>query len=192
MLWLSNFGRMIINDATESRKDNSCSTGSKHFLARPGTNQWKENPEYLPKKSLRRFSRNCGFTLVELMVVIVIIGLLSGVVTISVRSYLIRSKQNVAKLEISKISQALETFYSTYDRYPTNQEGLDVLSRPSDEFVEGILPFLPGDPWGHSYEYVSPGKTRAYDVTCYGADHREGGSGADKDITSNDIGDRGP
>ena len=121
------------------------------------------------------------------MVVIVIIGLLSGVVTISVRSYLIRSKQNVAKMEISKIGQALETFYTTYDRYPSNQEGLAILAQPSEEFAEGILTFLPEDPWGNAYEYVSPGKTKAYDVTCYGADHREGGTGGDKDITSNDL-----
>ncbi|EMI25184.1 general secretion pathway protein G [Rhodopirellula europaea SH398] len=123
----------------------------------------------------------------ELMVVIVILGLLSGVVTISVRSYLIRSKQNVAKMEISKISQALETFYTTYDRYPTNQEGLDVLASPSDEFAEGILTFVPSDPWGNPYEYVSPGRSTPYDVSCYGADHREGGTAADRDITSGDL-----
>lgn len=138
----------------------------------------------------KRTSTRRGFTLVELMVVIVIIGLLSGVVTINVRSYLIRSKQNVAKLEISKISQALETFYTTYDRYPSNQEGLAVLSQASEEFAEGILTFLPTDPWGNPYEYVSPGKVKAYDVTCYGADHREGGAGAEKDITSADLGNR--
>ncbi|MEO1527319.1 MAG: type II secretion system major pseudopilin GspG [Planctomycetota bacterium] len=128
-----------------------------------------------------------AFTLMELMVVIVIIGLISGVVTVSVRSYLIQSKQQVAKLEISKICQALETFYTTYDRYPSNQEGLTVLATPSDDFAEGILAFLPADPWGNPYEYVSPGRERPYDVTCYGADSREGGAGAAKDITSNDL-----
>lgn len=148
-----------------------------------------------PTNHLQRLRRTCcrsrrGFTLVELMVVIVIIGLLSGVVTISVRSYLIRSKQNVAKMEISKISQALETFYTTYDRYPTNQEGIASLIAESDEFPSGILTFLPTDPWGHDYEYVSPGKTRPYDIVCYGADHREGGASADKDLRSEDLGAR--
>ena len=132
-----------------------------------------------------------AFTLVELMVVIVIIGLLSGVVTISVRSYLIRSKQNVAKMEISKVSQALETFYTTYDRYPTNQEGLTILANKNDDFADGILPFVPQDPWGNHYEYVSPGKTRPFDIICYGADNREGGDGANKDIISDDLGKRG-
>ncbi len=135
--------------------------------------------------------RRRAFTLVELMVVIVILGLLSGVVTMSVRSYLISSKQNVAKMEISKVCQALESFYIAYDRYPTNQEGLAVLSEPSEKHAEGILSFIPADPWGNPYEYVSPGKTKPYDVTCYGADHREGGTGADKDISSNEIGQRG-
>ncbi len=134
-----------------------------------------------------RLARRNAFTLVELMVVIVIIGLLSGIATLSVRSYLIRSKQNVAKTEIAKLGQALETFYTTYDRYPNNQEGLAILARPSQEFAEGILTFLPDDPWGNPYEYVSPGKTKPYDVTCYGADHQEGGAGADQDITSNDL-----
>lgn len=132
----------------------------------------------------RQASTRSGFTLVELMVVIVIIGMLSGVVTISVRSYLIRSKQNVAKLEISKLSQALETYYSTYDHYPTSQEGLRVLAEPSDEFPDGLLQFIPSDPWGNAYEYISPGRSTPYAITSYGADHREGGSGADTDITS--------
>lgn len=134
--------------------------------------------------------RSYGFTLVELMVVIVILGLLSGVVTVSIRSYLIRAKQNVARVEISKICQAMETFYTTYDRYPTNQEGLDILGQPSEEFAEGILTFVPTDPWGHEYEYVSPGKTRPYDIYCFGADHREGGAGADKDLTSDELANR--
>ncbi len=128
-----------------------------------------------------------GFTLVELMVVIVIIGLLSGIVAVNVRSYLVSSKQNVARTQMSKLCQALETFYTAYDRYPTNQEGLQVLGESSEKFVEGILPRIPKDPWGHPYEYVSPGKSDPYDVTSYGADHREGGTGADLDLKSSDL-----
>ena len=144
---------------------------------------------YLQSKPLKCRQRR-AFTLVELMVVIVIIGLLSGVVTMSVRSYLIRSKQNVAKMEISKMCGALEMYYSTYDRFPTTQQGVEVLSQSSDEFTDGLLSFVPVDPWGNEYEYVSPGKTKPYDIICYGADHREGGDGANKDINSNQIGER--
>ncbi len=127
-----------------------------------------------------------GFTLVELMVVIVILGLLSGVVTVSVRSYLIRSKQNIARMEISKLSQGLETFYTTFDRYPSNQEGLAVLAQPSEEFTEGILTFLPTDPWNQPYEYVSPGRQAPYEIVSFGGDHREGGTGGDTDIRSDE------
>lgn len=137
---------------------------------------------------IRTVKSRTGFSLVELMVVIVIIGLLSGVVTISVRSYLIRSKQNVAKLEISKICSALETFYITFDRYPTSQEGLEILAEKSDEFPDGLLPFIPNDPWRNAYEYVSPGQSMPYEVICYGADNREGGTGADLDMTSGEGG----
>src|SRR5579872_7562448 len=88
-----------------------------------------------------------AFSLVELMVVIVIIGLLAGVATISVRSYLVRGKQNVARLEISKICQALETFYGHFDHYPTAEEGIAALATKSDAFPDGLLNKVPLDPW---------------------------------------------
>lgn len=128
-----------------------------------------------------------AFTLVELMVVIVIIGLLAGAVTLSVRSYLIASKQNVAKMDISKICSALDSFYAVYDRYPSNEEGIDILAAPSDKFPSGILTRVPSDPWGRPYEYNYPGKDGAYDVVSSGADGREGGSGADEDISNADL-----
>lgn len=135
----------------------------------------------------RLATRRRAFTLVEMMVVLVILGLLTGAVTLSVRGYLITAKQNMAEVEISKVCEALETFYTMHDRYPTNQEGLEILTRPSEKFAEQILESVPSDPWGHPYEYVSPGKSRPYDVLCYGADHKEGGAGADKDVTSDDV-----
>ncbi|WP_040592140.1 type II secretion system major pseudopilin GspG [Schlesneria paludicola] len=131
-----------------------------------------------------------AFTVVELMVVIVIIGLLAGVVTISVRSYLIRSRQNVAKMEIAKICQALETFYAQFDRYPTNEKGIAALTEKSTAFADGLLSKVPVDPWGNAYEYQSPGRKGAYEVVSYGADHREGGTGADTDISSDDLSDQ--
>jgi general secretion pathway protein G len=134
----------------------------------------------------RSYSR-LGFSLVELMVVIVIIGLLSGVVTISVRSYLVRGKQTVARMEISKIAQAIDTFYGHYDRYPTNEESVSVLVEKSDAFPDGLLNKVPVDPWGHPYEYNYPGRSGPYDLVCYGADHQEGGMGADADISGSEI-----
>ncbi len=130
-----------------------------------------------------------AFTLVELMVVIVIIGLLAGAVTVGVRSYLISGKQSVAKMEIAKICQAIDTYYSLMNKYPENNEGLEVLATPSDKFVDGLLNKVPLDPWGHAYEYHQPGKTGPYEVVCYGADGREGGEGPDQDLSSADLDD---
>jgi general secretion pathway protein G len=134
-----------------------------------------------------RKARRGGFSLVELMVVIVIIGLLSGVVTMSVRSYLVRGKQTVAKMEIAKIAQAIDTFYGQFDRYPTSDEGLEVLVEKSDAFPDGLLNKMPVDPWKHAYEYVYPGQNGPYELVSYGADHQEGGTGADADISNTDT-----
>jgi len=126
-----------------------------------------------------------AFTLVEIMVVIVIIGLLAGAVTLSVRAYLHKAKQNVARKDISTVVTALETFYSLHDRFPTSDEGLAVLARPSDELPEPLLAAEPKDPWGRPYQYNAPGRGGApYEVVTYGADGREGGDGIDADISS--------
>lgn len=128
-----------------------------------------------------------AFSLVELMVVLVLIGLLAGVATVNVRHYLIRGKRNAAKAEIHTICLALDTFYSTYGRYPSNAEGLDVLTTPSEQLSEPLLTKRPVDPWGKPYQYLNPGRSgSAYEVICYGGDGREGGEGADADITNVD------
>ena len=134
-----------------------------------------------------RSQMSAGFTLVELMVVIAILALLASIVGVSVKTFLTKSKQNIAKIEIGKFSQALDTFYTSFDRYPTNEEGLQALTEHTDEFTEGLLPFLPKDPWGTAYEYRSPGATQAYEIISFGADKRQGGDGADRDITSMDL-----
>jgi general secretion pathway protein G len=121
------------------------------------------------------------------MVVIVIIGLLSGVVTVSVRSYLTRGKQTVARVEIAKIAQAIDTFYSHFNRYPTNEEGLSVLLEKTDAFPDGLINKLPIDPWGHAYEYNYPGHEAPYDLVSYGADHQEGGTGAEADLSNTEV-----
>lgn len=128
-----------------------------------------------------------AFTLVELMVVIVIIGLLAGAATMSVRSYLIRGKQSVARMEIAKISQALDTYYTAYDKYPTSDHGLRALVEESDEFPDGLISKVPKDPWGKDYVYLQPGRETAYEVVSYGADMQEGGDGANRDVTSLEV-----
>ncbi|NQU74916.1 MAG: type II secretion system major pseudopilin GspG [Planctomycetes bacterium] len=148
-------------------------------LARPGqTASTCPNP--------RRFRR--GFSLVEIMIVVVIIGLLAGVVSINVRSYLTKAKQNTARQEIATIVTALETFYATYSRYPSNDEGLTVLTEPGEKIPEPLLTGKPKDPWGLLYQYNSPGSDNSpYEVICYGADGHEGGDGANADINSHEL-----
>ena len=159
----------------------------------PNNNVWllgRSNLTHRPSEHVDRQGRVRhvrAFSLVEIMVVIVIIGLLAGVVTISVRSYLIRSKQNVAQLEMATMVQALESFYAAHDRYPSNEEGLQALLEKSEEYPEGLLTFIPDDPWGKPYEYTSPGIEQPFEIVCYGADHREGGSGADRDLRSHEL-----
>ncbi len=125
-----------------------------------------------------------GFSLVEFTVVLALIGLLAGIVTISVRPMLIRGKQNAARAEIASICQALEQFYSICGRYPTNDEGLAVLRKSSDLIPDPLLTQDPKDPWNRKYQYNQPGRAGPYEVMCLGADGREGGSGADSDVVS--------
>lgn len=121
------------------------------------------------------------------MIVIVIIGMLAGVVTISVRSYMNKARHNAARHEIATIVEALETFYAAYSRYPTNEEGIETLARETEKLPDPPLSKLPVDPWGNAYQYVCPGPSSAYEVVSLGGDGREGGEGSDADISSEDL-----
>lgn len=140
-----------------------------------------------PAAAAKRLRPN-AFSLVELIVVMVILGMLAGLVAVRTRGYLISSKQNAARAEIANIVKAIETFYADQGRYPNTDEGLDVLAQGTDTWPDGFLNKVPLDPWKNSYEYVSPGSTEPYEVICLGADGREGGDGENKDITSESLG----
>ena len=131
-------------------------------------------------------SRRRGFTLIEMMVVLVLIGLLAGVVTVSVRHYLVTGKQQAARAQVAALKTAVETFYGIVGRYPTNDEGLEILTQRSDQLPEPLLDSrqVPSDPWGRPYQYNSPGREEPYEIISFGADGREGGSGGDADIVS--------
>ena len=118
------------------------------------------------------------------MVVVVIIGLLATVVTVSVTDYLIKGKQSAARAEIAQISNALQLFYTESDRYPDNDEGLELLQKPNSAHPYGILQGDLLDPWGKAYVYVYPGLHGVFDLCSFGANGREGGTGADTDICS--------
>lgn len=128
-----------------------------------------------------------GFSLVELMVVIVIIGILSSLVAVQTRSYLIASRKNAAKAEIRTITNAVESFYADQSRYPTNEEGIAILVKGTVNYPDGFIKKVPLDPWGHPYEYNSPGSKTPFEIICLGADGREGGQGANADISSETL-----
>lgn len=134
-----------------------------------------------------RSRRRVAFTLLEMMVVLVLIGLLAGLVGVSTRHYLVKGKQNAARAQISSLCTAVDTFYGVYSRYPTNEEGLAILTRKTTKIADPLLKQLPMDPWDRPYQYNRPGRNQEYEIICLGADGREGGEGADADIASWDL-----
>jgi general secretion pathway protein G len=125
-----------------------------------------------------------AFSLVELMVVMVIMGMLVGLAAVRYRSYLISSKQSTARTQIATMVKAIETFYAQEGRYPTTEEGIEILAEGTTTWPDGYLDRVPLDPWKLPYEYMSPGSTQPYEVICLGADGREGGEGENSDISS--------
>ena len=140
----------------------------------------------------RRRRRQAGFSLIEFLAVLALMAIVAGIVTVSVRPLMLKGKQDAARAEVANIGQALEAFYGVYGRYPTNEEGLDALRRKSEKLSEALLTADPVDPWGNAYQYNTPGRDAPYEVICFGADGREGGTGGDKDIVSWNLKDVAP
>ncbi|MAM56804.1 MAG: type II secretion system protein GspG [Salinicola sp.] len=130
-----------------------------------------------------------GFTLLEIMVVIFIIGLLVAIVAPNVLSNQDDAMQQKARADLSTLEQALDMYRLDNYRYPTTQQGLAALvSRPTsdpqpDNYREdGYIRRLPEDPWGNPYHYASPGQHGRVDLYSLGADDQPGGEGIDADI----------
>lgn len=130
-----------------------------------------------------------GFTLLELLVVIVIIGLLAAYVGPKYFSQLGKSEVTVAKAQIEAFEKSLDTYRLDVGRYPTTEEGLNaLLTAPATAGAKWNGPYLkkgvPPDPWGHPYAYKAPGTTAEYEITSLGKDGQPGGSADNADITS--------
>jgi general secretion pathway protein G len=130
-----------------------------------------------------------GFTLVELMVVIVILGLLATIVAINVLPATGRANTEKAKADIATIEQALEMYRLDNLNYPSTTEGLQALIGPPPGMGQpqryrqgGYIKRLPDDPWGNPYRYLFPGQRGAFDIFSYGADNAEGGEGENADL----------
>lgn len=132
--------------------------------------------------------RQRGFTLIELMIVIVIIGLLAGLVGPRLFGYLTQAKQKSAKAQIELFGTALDAFRLDVGRYPTTEEGLKALREKPANLEAWKGPYLPKeipmDPWGRPYLYKSPGDHGEYDLFSYGLDGVEGGEGENEDVVS--------
>jgi general secretion pathway protein G len=132
-----------------------------------------------------------GFTLVEMLVVITIIGLIMGLIGPRVLNYLSESKVKAAKIQLQSFASALDLFYLDAGRFPSTSEGLAALVKQTPGVSAWNGPYLrggnvPNDPWSHGYVYRSPGEHAPYDIISYGSDGQEGGSGNAADITLDD------
>ena len=144
----------------------------------------------MPRRDIRtRPASEAGFTLVELMVVVVILGLLATVVMINVLPSQDRAMREKAKADISTLEQAVETYRLEMLTYPTTAQGLQALvqapaglARPDRYRDGGYVRRLPDDPWCQPYQYAYPGEHGRFDVYSFGADGAKGGEGEDADI----------
>ncbi len=132
--------------------------------------------------ALRRgeFARRSGFTLVEMLVVLAIIGSIVGLVGPRVLNYLAESKVKTAQIQMENLASALDLYYLDTGRYPSTEEGIGALVRRPTSAVAWNGPYLkttslPKDPWGHDYLYHAPGQNGPYDVGSLGPEGHEGG-----------------
>jgi general secretion pathway protein G len=130
-----------------------------------------------------------GMTLIEILVVLVLIGIVMGILGGNFIGKGEKAKADAAKIEINQIGQTLDLYKLEIGRYPTTQEGLQALITAPAGVANWNGPYwkkqsVPKDPWGNEYKYVSPGSNAPYEIISLGADGKEGGEGANKDISS--------
>lgn len=144
---------------------------------------------------LNQAHRQRGFTLIEIMVVVVILGILAAVVVPRIMNRpddarIAKAKQDIRVLESSLNLYKLDNYY-----FPSTQQGLEALvtapqgePKPKNWKPGGYIQKLPKDPWGNDYQYLQPGSKSEFDLFSLGADNKPGGDGADADVTNADLG----
>jgi len=148
------------------------------------------------KNALKKMthSLNKGFTLIEIMIVLVIMGILAGLVVPKLMGRTDDARVLQAKQDIATMLGALKLYKLDNQRYPTTDQGLQALiTKPTSGPAangynpEGYISKLPKDPWGNSYQYMSPGLKSEIEIFTYGQDGQQGGAGYDADIGSWDL-----
>lgn len=137
---------------------------------------------------MRHSDKQAGFTLIEIMVVVIIIGILAAIVAPNVIGRVDDAQITKARAEISNIGSALKFYRLDNFTYPSTEQGLQALvTKPNDPSLKnwkpgGYLERLPDDPWGNPYQYLYPGNNGEVDIYTLGRDGRPGGEGMDSDI----------
>jgi len=129
-----------------------------------------------------------GFTLMELLIVLVIIGLMAALVGPTLYKRINPAKTSIAQTQIENFMNALDGYFVDVGKYPSAQQGLSALRNQPAGMLKWNGPYLkkeiPLDPWGNSYIYRSPGRSGGFEIISYGADGAESGAGDGKDVTS--------
>ncbi|MGC2167282.1 MAG: type II secretion system major pseudopilin GspG [Gallionella sp.] len=148
----------------------------------------------IPTNTHNRRAMSRGFTLIEIMVVVVIMGILAALVVPKLMGRTDDARLVAAKQDIATLMQALKLYKLDNQHYPTTEQGLQALivKPPSGPAADGwkaggYIDKLPKDPWGHPYQYLSPGIKGEVDIISFGGDGQAGGTGNDADIGSWDI-----
>ena len=159
-----------------------------------GAGRGRPGPDSDERQAMRHATPRAairGMTLIEILVVLVLIGIVLGIVGGNFIGRGEKAKADAAKIEIGQIGQALDLYKLETGRYPSSSDGLQALVTAPGGASNWNGPYwkksqIPKDPWGNDYRYTSPGQKGAYDILSLGADGKEGGEGANKDIASAD------
>jgi general secretion pathway protein G len=155
-----------------------------------GTNSGPQECRFRAASRRRAKSMRLGFTLIEIMAVVLIIGLLSTLVGLAIFPQIDKARVSTARTQLSMLDQALEAYRMDNANFPTTEQGLISLINPPPE-ARNAVPGgylrerrVPQDPWGHPFQYEMPGQHNAhsYDLWSFGADGNPGGDGVDADI----------